>query len=228
MKNMRGKIRENNYQMYNVKLVKVNRGNPIYQEIRSRHYIPNHGAVGQQMHYLILLDKEVCGIISGGSAAYAVAPRDNFFGITKENRTIALNGIIDNTVFRLEKNLPNLGTQVLAMWRRQVAKDWENRYEVKVCGFETFIIEESYRKGSMYKADNWTFVGETSGTTKFHQHGVEKKFERISVCKKLIFCKWIKGGKLPEEYYATWNRKGMCKGQLSLFDEEFNLENGRW
>lgn len=204
--------------MYNVKLVKVNRSNLIYQEIRSRHYVPNSGAVGQQLHYLIFLDGKVCGIISGGSAAYAVAARDAFFGITKENRTIALNGIVDNTVFRLEKNLPNLGTQILAMWRRRVAEDWENRYGVKVCGFETFIVEEPYRKGSMYKADNWTFVGETNGSTKLHQHGVEKKFQRIQVGKKLVFCKWVRGGELPKEYSATWNRKGMCKGQLSLFD----------
>ena len=63
-----------------------------------------------------------------------------------------------------------------------------------MCGFETFIVEESWRKGSMYKADNWTYVGETQGSTKFHQHGVEKKFERREVEKKLVYCKWIRGG----------------------------------
>jgi len=204
--------------MYNVKLSLCKRSHPLYQDIRDRHYIPNNGAVGQQLHYLILLDNEVVGIISGGSAAYAVSCRDKYFGITKENRKVALNGIIDNTVFRLEKNLPNLGTQILAMWRKRVAKDWEDKYGVKVAGFETFIIEETYRKGSMYKADNWDYVGETQGSTKFHLHGVDKKFERKDVEKKLVFCKWIRGGYLPDSYTPTWNEPNLIKGQISLFE----------
>lgn len=51
---------------YNIKLEQVKRSNLLYQQIRDRHYIPNHGAVGQQIHYLILLDSECVGIISGG------------------------------------------------------------------------------------------------------------------------------------------------------------------
>ena len=197
----------------------VKRTDPIYQQIRSRHYIPNNGAIGQQIHYLIYLDDDVAGIISGGSAAYAVASRDEYFGITKDNRQVALNGIVDNTVFRLEKNLPNLGTQILALWRRQIARDWERKYGVKVAGFETFIIENERRKGSMYKADNWQFVGQTNGSTKFHQSGIKKHFERREVEKKLVFCKKIKGGALPTEYFATWNRSANIDGQVSFWDE---------
>lgn len=204
--------------MTGIKLERVKRSNPLYQEFRDRHYVPNHGAVGQQIHYLIWLDGECVGIISGGSAAYAVGCRDKFFGISKENRQVGLNGIIDNTVFRLEKNIPNLGTQILSRWRKQVAEDWEELYGVKVCGFETFVIENERRKGSMYLADNWTFVGETQGSTKFHQHGVEKQFVRRDVEKKLVFCKWIKGGVLPSEYMPSWNLKGQIRGQINLFD----------
>lgn len=203
----------------NLKLIECKRTHPAYQAIRDRHYVPNNGAVGQQIHYLIFLNGEVIGIISDGSAAFAVKCRDDFFGITKDNRRIALNGIIDNTVFRLEKNLPNFGTQILSMWRKQVAIDWELRYGVKPAGFETFIVEESYRKGSMYKADNWTFVGETQGSTKFHKHGIAKSFERMETEKKLVYCKWIKGGCLPTEYYALWNRPNVCRNQISLFED---------
>ena len=144
--------------------------------------------------------------------------RDDYFGITKDNRNIALNGIIDNTVFRLEKNIPNLGTQILSKWRRQVVIDWEQRYNVKPCGFETFVIENDRRKGSMYKADNWTYVGETQGSTKFHKHGMDKQFIRREVEKKLVFCKWIKNGELPDHYDATWNLNGQCRGQMTIFD----------
>lgn len=194
--------------MKSLRLMRCKRSDPAYQAIRDRHYIPNRGAIGQQLHYLIFLENELIGIISGGSAAYATKARDAFFGITKDNRKVALNGIIDNTVFRLEKNIPNLGTQILHLWRVQVAKDWEEKYHVKPCGFETFIIENENRKGAMYKADNWTFVGETFGSTKVHKHGVSNISERAEVCKKLVFCKWIRNGVLPTEYISTWRRNG--------------------
>lgn len=204
--------------MERLRLERCKRSNAIYQEIRNRHYIPNNGAVGQQIHYLITLGGECIGIISGGSAAYAVKCRDDYFGITKENRNPALNGIIDNTVFRLERNIPNLGTQILKLFRNTIQEDWEQQYGVKVCGFETFIIENEHRKGAMYKADNWDFVGETSGSTKFHMSGTEKSFERISVDKKLVFCKWCKNGKLPTEYIPSWNIGNNIRGQMRLSD----------
>lgn len=151
---------------YNVALIRCKRSNPEYQEIRDRHYIPNHGTFGQQIHYLIKLDGKTVGIISGASAVYAVKARDDYFGLTKENKRVALNSIINNTVFRLEKNLPNLGTQILAMWRKQIAADWEAQYHVRVHGFETFVIENETRKGCMYKADNWEYIGQTKGQYK--------------------------------------------------------------
>ena len=153
-----------------------------------------------------------------GGAAYAVKCRDDYFGITKENRNVALNGIIDNTVFRLERNIPNLATQILSKWRKRVCEDWKNTYGVDVAGFETFVLENENRKGALYKADNWDFVGETKGSTKMHLHGMDKTFERVPVEKKLVFCKWIKGGKLPTEYTPTWNLNGQCVGQMTLAD----------
>lgn len=206
----------------NIRLQRVKRSNPVYQAIRSRHYVQNKGAVGQQLHYLIYVDNEVVGIISGGSAAYAVSCRDDYFGITKDNRKVALNGIVDNTVFRLEKNIPNLGTQVLSIWRKRVVEDWEREYGVQVAGFETFVVETENRKGAMYKADNWDFVGETKGSTKFHLHGIEKSFERREVEKKLVFCKRIRGKELPTEYFATWNNHGISRDQISLFDSSWS------
>lgn len=203
-----------------IRLIRCKRTNPVYQQFRGRHYIPNHGAVGQQLHYLIFIDDEpeCVGIISAGSSVYAVGCRDRYFGITTANREVALNGIVNNTVFRLEKNIPNLGTQVLKAWRRRVREDWFSQYGVRVAGFETFVVENERRKGAMYKADNWQYVGETKGSTKHHQSGIKKAFERKNTGKKLVFCKAVDGVTLPTEYFPTWKHNGI-KGQMSLFDD---------
>jgi hypothetical protein len=174
-----------------IELVKCKRSNPIYQEIRDRHYVANHGCIGRQFHYLVYLNGCVVGIISGASPVWACAPRDRFFEINKDTREkLVGHHIINNVVFRLEEKIPNLGTQVLSKWRKQIREDWKERYGDDILGFETFIFGEN-RTGAMYKADNWIYVGETQGNTKFKPHGAYGVTERKQVEKKLIFCKRI-------------------------------------
>ena len=203
---------------YNLSLIRCKSSCEDYQKIRNRHYIPNKGAVGQQLHYLIAMDNEIIGIISGGASAYSVKCRDEFFELNQSNRDVALNGIVDNTVFRLEKNMPNLGTQVLKLWRNKVCVDWKQKYGVDVAGFETFVIEEEHRKGAVYKADNWTFVGKTSGSTKAHDSGITNKQRRVSTIPKLVFCKRIQGIELPTVYYSNWRNPSIVRGQISVFE----------
>lgn len=191
---------------YDISLERVKRTHPVYQEIRDRHYVPNRGTHGQQLHYLIRVDGNVVGIISGASCVWAVKSRDEYFGLTKDNKRVALPSIINNVVFRLEEHKKNLGTQILAVWRKRAAQDWMERYHVIVHGFETFIIEEDYRKGAVYKADNWDFVGVTLGSTKVHK-GLENPSQRVVTTPKLVYCKKIPGTSLSTHYESTWRRK---------------------
>ena len=194
---------------FNIQLIRCKRTDAMYQDIRNRHYVPNRGTHGQQMHYLIKLDEDIIGIISGASCVWAVKSRDDYFGLNKENKPVALPSIINNTVFRLEKHEPNLATFVLSRWRKRVAVDWEERYKVKVHGFETFVVEEDYRKGALYLADNWIYLGETAGSTKTHK-GLGNKSERISTSIKMIYAKKISKTCLSKSYTPTWNKPRVC------------------
>lgn len=196
-------------------LLRCKRTDPEYQSIRDRHYVPNRGCHGQQLHYLIKIDFDTVGIISGASSVWAVKSRDIFFGLTKDNKRKGLPSIINNVVFRLERHEKNLATQILSLWRKTIAIDWEKKYGVSVYGFETFVIENDIRKGALYKADNWVFLGETAGSTKAHK-GLENKSTRSETCKKLIFAKKIKGRSLSTEYTPTWNLHSAKKKELDL------------
>lgn len=151
--------------------------------------------------------KHICRI----SSVYAVRARDEFFGVPsdKEAReSLWLPSIVNNTVFRLETTRPNLGTETLRRWRTVVRTLWPQLYGVPVIGFETFIIEESFRKGALYKADNWTIVGETAGSTKQHvagEGGLTGKHSRALVEPKLILCRWAKRPYTPKTpYVSSW------------------------
>ena len=177
-----------------MELVQCSRTNPEYKKIRDGHYVANHGCIGRQLHYLIYDETEIIGIISGASAVWAVQPRDTFFGIDKVNRVEKIGAIIDNVVFRLIKNEHNLATKILKLWRNKVVKDWEAKYSTPVVGFETFVFGDN-RTGACYKADNWTFVGTTKGSTKLHEHGCYNPQTRVKTVPKLIFCRFIQTGK---------------------------------
>jgi len=115
-----------------MKLELCSRENQYYKEIRNEHYVKNHGCIGKQLHYLIYekgdLFERPIGIISGASAVWACKPRDDFFGITKDNRIEKIGKIINNVVFRLNKNEKNLATKILSLWRKQILKDWKEKY----------------------------------------------------------------------------------------------------
>lgn len=190
-----------------IKLEFCKRSDSRYQEIRNRHYVENKGTHGQQIHFIIWYDSEIAGIISGASSVFAVKDRDDFFKIPKDKHEKTkkyLPSIINNTVFRLEKHIPNLATAVLSKWRKVCSKLWFELYGVEVIGFETFVVEEDYRKGTLYKADNWLYVGETKGSTKSH-NGLDNKSTRIKTSIKMIYCKWAGKNKTPKnEYISSW------------------------
>lgn len=208
------------------------RTDPRYVAMRDRHYVPNRGSHGQQLHFLIHHDGAHVGIISGGSPAWRQPGRDKFFGINgnaEERGSLYLPAIVDNTVFRIEDTAPNLGTRVLALWRRTVAQLWQELYGVPVIGFETFIVPTPTRTGSMYLADNWTYVGMTSGMTKSHGRSdmpdAQRKKEGsgglgsgtayVPVDPKLVYCRWSKKLVVPTTpYVSSWNKRTPEERQL--------------
>ena len=79
------------------------------------------------------------------------------------------------------------------------------------------MIENDTRKGTLYKADNWVFLGETAGSTKSHK-GLNNKSERIKTVPKLIYAFKIPKTELSKEYTSTWRGGGGSKtNSSSLF-----------
>lgn len=195
-----------------------------YQKIRDKHYVLNKGVHAQQVHFLIWYKSQIVGIISGGSAVYATPARDKFFQLNKENREKALNGIINNIVFRLIISEPNLATRVLSLWRKVSAVVWEYIYQITIFGYESLIIQDRtnipegdilnapigvYKNspGTLYLADNWVYAGDTEGNTKEHDiEGLNKAFGRVQTTVKIVVCKWREGYSAPivSNYTPTW------------------------
>jgi len=156
-----------------IELERVKQNNPEAIRYITNHYTHPRGFIGKNSTHLIKVDGLVCGVIVGGSTSLHLTGRFEFFG-----EDCDIQNIINNRLFRLELNIPNLGTQVLKLWRKVVVEDWKLRYNCNPIGFETLV--KPPLNGAVYRADNWVFGGMTKGYT-------AKKFGHKNNCKL-----WIK------------------------------------
>jgi len=177
-------------------LLQVPKGNKIFATLYLTHYPQSKGIVGRTINYLIIWKNKVAGIIGANSAPYAVKPVDEFFGITKENRDDMLLCIMNNEVFRLIVHEKNLATMVLKAFRYKLQRDHIKKYGHPLIGLITFV--EPPRIGTIYKADNWVYLGMTKGygTTRRGKRWFDRKW--VKKKPKHIFAYKYKGKEVKE------------------------------
>jgi hypothetical protein len=132
------------------------------------HYSQPKGFVGRNICYAVMAGDTYYGAIVGGSSTLHLVGRDEFFGLTRENKKQALRQIVNNIFYHVEKRngrypVRNMVPTVLQMFRERVAEDWQTKYGDSVIGFESLI--ELPRTGDAYKRDGWIEVGITKGQT---------------------------------------------------------------
>jgi len=149
-------------------LVPIKRTDPRILADMAIHYSKPGGFVGRNICYAIMFGDTYYGAIVGGSATLHLIGRDEFFGLTKETKKKALNQIVNNIFYHIEKKqgkypVRNMVPKVLEMFRAQIVLDWATKYNDVVIGFESLI--ELPRTGESYKRDGWQEVGITKGQT---------------------------------------------------------------
>ena len=125
-------------------------------------YVPTYCSVGRRIDYLIYVNGNAVGVIGIGSGTYPPC-KDvlTYLGVSKQEYREMFNTIGNNWRFCLSVHIKNLGTKVLKMFREQVCQDWYLKYGDKLKYIITFV--GGGHNGAVYKADNWTLIGTTSG-----------------------------------------------------------------
>jgi len=157
-------------ELKDLRLELVAKGKPLrlWNEFIARYHYLGYGVMpGAQLRYFIKSEEQILGVMGFGGAAWKVAPRDTFIGWTASEREKNLHLIINQTRFLI---LPwvrcqNLASKSLAMAKRRIGKDWQERYAYTPVLLETFVDTSKFH-GTCYKADNWTCVGLTQGRTR--------------------------------------------------------------
>ncbi len=141
--------------------------------LQQHHYLGYTGPVGENLQYLIH-DRQgrLLGCMLYGAAAWRVADRDQFIGWGEAARKRGLSCIANNMRFLILPwvRVPHLASHLLAVTRRRLAADWQEKYGHPILLLETFV-EQGRFAGTCYKADNWIHVGQTTGRTRNHNSG---------------------------------------------------------
>jgi len=145
-------------------LVETEKDKELAKNIVENHhsYVPTYRSVGRRIDWLISVDDEIVGMIGIGSSTYPPC-KDvlHYLGITKNEYKNIFNSIANNWRFCMAKNIPNIGTKILKLLRRESKVEWKNKYGDELKYLITFV--GGGHDGAVYKADNWTIVGETAG-----------------------------------------------------------------
>ncbi len=127
----------------------------LWNEFVARyHYLGYTTLVGAQMRYAVLArDSRPLAMLGFSTAAWTLAPRDRFIGWSRQLREKNLPLVIDNPRFLILPwvRIPNLGSHILALVRRQLPRDWTARYNTTPVLIETFVQIPRYT-GAVYRA----------------------------------------------------------------------------
>ena len=131
-----------------------------------------------------------------GIGTWYIGVRDRFIGWSKQNREKNLHLIANNVRFLIFPwvQVPCLASYLLALNRHRLSQDWEKLYNHPIYLVETFVDTTLYR-GTCYKADNWQFVGDTTGLGKLSKsrqpllskkavyiYSMTKNFRKVLCC----------------------------------------------
>lgn len=182
-------------------LISCKRTDPQILANMAIHYSQPKGFVGRNICYRIEYDNKCYGSIVGGSATLHLPGRDEFFGITPDNKKDKLLSIVNNIFYHVEPvegkyPIRNFTVAVIKEFCQIIPTDWKARYHNDVIGFESLV--ELPRTGQVYQRDNWTEVGLTHGYTCKREAGKgtdswsgKRVWDTTNLRPKRVFCKLV-------------------------------------
>lgn len=138
------------------------------------HYLGALPKIGHTLWYVARFQNEWLALLSFSAAAWKCAARDRWIGWTYRYQFDRLHLIANNSRFLIlpGHHYPNLASRVLSLCERRIAQDWRTHFGYPVLLLETFV-DPAYFQGTIYRASNWVYVGDTQGYRRFRQGSLE-------------------------------------------------------
>jgi hypothetical protein len=154
--------------------------------IQTYHYLGYKHPFGSYMAYFVVSEareRKLGCLLFSASAAWALAPRDEWIEWEKKHRKKLLHLIVSNDRFLIFPwiNVSNLASHVLSLATKQLGDDWVDVYKYRPVLIETFVDTTQYT-GACYRAANWEYLGKTKGRGNFDpKHECKETIKEIFV-----------------------------------------------
>lgn len=134
------------------------------------HYLGALPKIGHTLWYVASWRGQWLALLSFSAAAWKCAARDGWIGWDFRHQYDRLHLIANNSRFLIlpEHHYPNLASRVLGLCERRLARDWQARFGYPLLLLETFV-DPQYFHGTIYRAANWLYVGDTRGFRRTRQ-----------------------------------------------------------
>ena len=214
--------------------------------VRGHHYLGYQRLLGHRLKYLAFMEDRPVAALSFSAPVRRLRVRDKYIGWSCEQREVHLGRIVNNSRFLILPwvNVKNLASHVLALALGRLPGDWQERFGIRPWLVETFVDPGRF-SGTSYRAANWPFIGQTSGSGKqgkgYVYHGCIKEVyvyeldprlrEKIGCEKKtysLVHRPSPTIGKVEALHmiirHAGWNPEVMPRMELTESDVELIAE----
>ncbi|MFH1481734.1 MAG: Druantia anti-phage system protein DruA [Pseudomonadota bacterium] len=134
------------------------------EQMQEHHYLGALPKIGETLWYVVSWQDEWVALLSFSAPAWKCRVRDRWIGWDFRHQYDRLHLLTNNSRFLIlpEFHIPNLASRILSLCQRRLQGDWQETFGHPIVLLETFVDPQRFQ-GTVYKAANWVYVGNTKG-----------------------------------------------------------------
>lgn len=182
--------------------------------MQEHHYLGALPKIGETLWYAATYKNQWIALLSFSAPAWKCTVRDQWIGWNFRHQFDRLKLVTNNSRFLIlpKWHFQNLGSRVLALVQKRIVHDWQTKFGHPILLMETFV-DPLHFQGTVYKAANWIFLGNTKGYRR-----TRKGYSPKNQNPKMVFVKPLQRNTqhlLSRAYVQPSHRTGGSKMMLS-------------
>jgi len=183
------------------------------ERMQAYHYLGALPKIGETLWYVASWRDQWLALLTFSAAALKCAVRERWIGWDFRHQYDRLHLLSNNSRFLIlpQYHIPNLASRILSLCHKRLCADWQQKFGHPVVLLETFVDPQRFH-GTLYKASNWIYVGQTKGFRRTRQG-----YSATTHSPKMVFLKPLKANAqslLSQPIVHPLYRKGAPKIML--------------
>ncbi len=175
--------------------------------MQTHHYLGALPKISETLWYVATFADHWIALLSFSAAALKCSARDRWIGWDFRHQYDRLKLVTNNSRFVIlpDWHFPNLASRILSLCHKRLPADWQATFGHPIALLETFVDPQRFQ-GTIYKAANWIYVGNTKGFQRTRQG-----YSATAQSPKMVFVK-----PLISDAQALLSRRYFLSGAVLL------------